>query len=274
MAEYARSRFIFLQGPSCRYLNFGHHSDTMDCRTIPFRRYDPYRKTGLNDAALRSAADGQATFWLSGWDRACINVGRSQRVSDEVDLEAAREERIPIVRRQGGGGAMYLTPDGEITWGIAAPASAFPDGLEDIYAEVCGRVVEALAELGIEARHEPINDVITPDGKISGATARRGDGAVYVGGTLLYDIDPGEAFRYLTPGEEKGNHRDSELADRITSITACSDASHDDVMAAVRTAFLQDRQTVEGDWTEDELAIADEQAQTYRSEEWLFMHEE
>jgi lipoate-protein ligase A len=246
----------------------------MDWRTIPFRRYDPYRKTGLNDAALRSAEQGQATFWFAGWDRACINVGRSQRVSDEVDLTAAREDSIPIVRRQGGGGAMYLTPDGEITWGLAAPSSTFPDGLEDIYAEVCGRVVAALEDIGIDARHEPINDVVTPGGKISGATARRGDGAVYVGGTLLYRIDPDEAFRYLTPGEEKDKHRESDLGDRITSINDRSDASRDDVIAAVRKAFLHDRRTDKGDWTDDERAVADEQAQTYRSEEWLFMHED
>jgi len=246
----------------------------MDWRTIPFRQYDPYRKTGLNDAALRSVSKGQATFWLSGWDRACINVGRSQRVRDEVDLTAAREDGIPIVRRQGGGGTMYLTPEGELTWGLAAPSSAFPEGLEDIYAEVCGRVVDALADLGIDASHEPINDVVTPDGKISGATARRGDGAVYVGGTLLYRIDPDEAFRYLTPDKDKEKHRDGGRKDRITSIAAHSDASRDDVMTALREAFLHDRRTEEGTWTEEELAFADEQAQTYRSEKWLFMHED
>ncbi len=246
----------------------------MAWRTIPFRRYDPYRKTGLNDAALQSAAEGDAIFWLSGWDRTCINVGRSQRVRDEVDIEAARDDAIPIIRRQGGGGAMYLTPDGEITWGLTAPATAFPDGLEDIYAEVCGQVVDALADLGIKAHHEPINDVITPQGKISGATARRGDGAVYVGGTLLYEIDPDEAFRYLTPERDKGQHRETDLEGRITSISARSDATRDEVVAAVREAFLHDRQTEERDWTDEELAYADKRAETYRSEEWLFMHED
>ncbi|MDY6777620.1 MAG: biotin/lipoate A/B protein ligase family protein, partial [Candidatus Nanohaloarchaea archaeon] len=240
---------------------------------IPFRRCDPYVKTGLNEAVMDAVADS-SFFWLAGWERPCINVGRSQRVRDEVDVERARSDGIDIVRRQGGGGTMYLTPDGELTWGLAAPADTFPDSFEAIYSECCGRVVDALDALGIEATYEPINDVVTEQGKISGATARRQDGTVYVGGTLLVDVDPDTMFTYLTPDEAKQADKETDdPAGRVTAVTDETDASFQQVQDAVRAAFLDGKTYETTTWPDTIMEQATTLAAKYRDDDWVFQHD-
>lgn len=244
----------------------------MSWRYIPFQRYDPYVKTGLNDVALAVVQDGRdPVVWLAGWERDCINVGRDQVVEEEVDIEAVRQEGIPIVRRQGGGGTTYLTRDGEITWHLAAPETYFADDVNQIYSAVCGTVVEALSTLGIQAEHEPVNDVVTENGKISGATLRQENGGVYVAGTLLYNVEVEEMFRFLTPSEEKLENKPVEtFRERVTSVTAETDAGFNDAKNALRQAFLDGREWEEGQWSEEEIKTAERKAKKYSSDEWVF----
>jgi len=148
-------------------------ADAVTWRFIPFQRYDPYIKTALNDVGISSVqGSGDPIIWLAGWGRDCINVGYTQSVPEQVDVDAADEQDVSIVRRQGAGGTTYLTRDGEITWGLIAPEEQFPDDLNAIYEQTCSTIADALARLGIDARYEPTNDVVTDNGKLSGATAR------------------------------------------------------------------------------------------------------
>ncbi len=176
-----------------------------------------------------------------------------------------------LVRRQGGGGTTYLTEDGEITWGIVAPDNYFPDDVNKIYQEVCGQIAEGLEEIGIEARHEPINDIVTENGKISGATMKREDGVVYVGGTLLYKTDPEEMFTLLTPNEDKLKDKQiEEFRDRVTSVEQESDASFEEAVEALKKALLKGKDFQRDELTETENMRAEELADKYSSEDWLY----
>ncbi len=241
-------------------------------RFIPFQRYDPYVKTAFNDVAISSVqGTGQPIVWLAGWDRNCINVGYTQTVADEVDVSAADDEGIPIVRRQGAGGTTYLTRDGEITWGIIGPEELFPDDLNAIYEQTCTLVADAVERIGIDARYEPINDVVTENGKISGATARTAHGVVYVGGTLLYEVDPEEMFTFLTPGEDKkADKRIEQFQDRVSAVTQESDASFDETREALKQAFLEGKPYETEGWLDLEWTNAQRMAKKYRSDAWLY----
>lgn len=253
----------------------GEAPDSRELRSVPFRRYDPWTKTALNDVGMDAVRrDGQAIFWLAGWDRPTINVGYGQDVQEEVDIEQARADDVAIVRRQGGGGTTYLTPDGELTWGLFLPRSAVPTEFDAVYSTYCGRVVDALAELGITASHEPINDVVTGSGKISGATVREDGDAVYIGGTLLYDVVPERMFQYLTPGADKLEDKPIEqFQDRVTSVTQESDASFQDCIDALTAAFCDGHTVETRDWTMSEQAEAERLAAVYRSDSWLYDRE-
>lgn len=248
----------------------------MQWRFVPFQYYDPYVKTALNDVAISSVqGGGTPVVWLAGWDRDCINVGYTQTVAAEVDVEQVEQADVPIVRRQGAGGTTYLTRDGEITWGMVVPDDVFPDDLNAIYEQVCGTVVDAVARLGIDARYEPINDVVTDSGKISGATARKANGVVYVGGTLLYTVDPEKMFTFLTPDNDKLTDKQiDDFRDRVSAVTQESNATLDETRDALQQTFLDGKKYDESSWTEREMHNAKSLADKYRSNAWIFRNQD
>ena len=241
-------------------------------RYIPFKYYDPYFKTGLNKALMESARErGEKIIFLSGWENDCVNIGYSQRIEEEIDIEEAENRGLDIVRRQGGGGTTYLTKDGEITWGIIAPEKEFPDDVNRIYRKICGKVAEGLSKIGVEARHEPVNDIVTANGKISGATLKKEDGVIYIGGTLIFEAEPEKMFEVLTPGKEKIADKDIEnFEDRITSVRKESDAGFDETVEALSKGLLQDRNYFEDELKSEERKRAQGLADKYRSDEWLY----
>ncbi|MFQ3275068.1 MAG: lipoate-protein ligase A [Candidatus Nanohaloarchaea archaeon] len=248
-------------------------TENRDWRYLPFQRYDPYFKTGLNKAVMESVRDGSDPIvFLAGWDKKCVNLGYSQSFEEQVSTEEfENQDDVALVRRQGGGGATFLTPEGEITWGIVAEKSYFPDDVNRIYEIVCDKIAEALKEIGIDARHEPINDIVTQNGKISGATLKREDGVVYVGGTLLYQTDPEEMFSLLTPGEDKLKDKQiKEFRERVSSITQESDASFDEARRILKKALTEDKKFRESELTDSEIERSQELADKYSEEEWLY----
>lgn len=244
----------------------------MDWRFIPFQRYDPFFKTGLNDALIDSVADGgDPIVFLAGWDRKTVNVGRSQKIRERVNLETAKEDRVTVVRRQGGGGTTFLTPDGEITWGVIAPDEEFAEDVNEVYRNKCNVITEALSELGIEVRHEPVNDVVTEKGKISGSTVRRRDGVTYFGGTLLYEVDPEEMFRYIAPSDDKKEDKQIEdFKERVSSVKSETDVSFEESKEALKQKLLEGKSFRESELTEKERHAAESKANKYRSDEWLY----
>ncbi|MFB6100374.1 MAG: biotin/lipoate A/B protein ligase family protein [Candidatus Nanohalobium sp.] len=245
-------------------------------RFIPFKRYSPYFKTGLNKALMESARDsGETVIFLAGWDRKCVNLGYSQVFEEEVNVEEfQKRDDVELVRRQGGGGATFLTPEGEITWGIVAPEEKFPDDVNRIYEEVCGRIAEGLEQIGIDAEHEPVNDVVTEKGKISGATLKREGGVVYIGGTLIYEADPEEMFSLLTPSDDKKKGKQVEdYRERVSSVRKESDASFDEAKQALKDALLEGRDFEVSELSDSEVERAEELADKYRDGEWLYRNE-
>lgn len=245
----------------------------MEWRYIPFRRYDPHFKVGLNQALIESVGKGNdPVVFLSGWSTNCVNIGYSQNIEQEVDLEELeKRDDVVVVRRQGGGGATYLTENGEITWGMVAPAVCFPDDVNRIYEDVCGGIAEGLKQVGIDAEHEPVNDIVTDEGKISGATVKKKENEVYVGGTLLYEVDPEEMFSLLTPSEDKKKDKQIEdYRERVSSIKRESNASFKETRKALKRSLLDSRDYRETELREDELYRAEELANKYRSEEWIY----
>lgn len=244
----------------------------MDWRYVPFKRYDPYFKTGLNLALLESVSEGSdPVAFLAGWEKNCINIGRSQEIEARVNLEEVeKREEVVIVRRQGGGGTTYLTREGEITWNIVAPEKEFPEDVNQVYSQVCGRIASGLERIGIEAWHEPINDIVTENGKISGATLKRKEGAVYIAGTLLYQVDPEEMFSLINPeSDKKKRHQIQDYRNRVTSIQQETDTSFEETRKALKATLLENKKWRRTEFSEKETRRARELADKYSSKEWI-----
>lgn len=240
-------------------------------RFIPFSKLDPYMKTALNDVLLTEVSTTkEPIFWLSGWDTNCINLGVSQEYEKVIDYKKVLEDDVVVTRRQSGGGATFLSKEGEITWGIIVPEEFFLEGINDIYAKVCGLIIDELKAVGIDAYFKPINDIRTPNGKISGATLRKEQGVIYVGGTLLYTSDKELMNVYLKPEEDfLKKTRISESEKKITSISQESSLSFEQTKELLQRAFLKNKQFYEDSLRETEILKAQNLSNKYKSQSWI-----
>ncbi len=149
----------------------------------------------LLDAVAAGTRPPVLRFW--GWLEPTLILGSNQSVGNEVDLEAATRLGFTISRRLSGGGTMLAEPDRTITWSIVAPDSAVAGmSFRDSYAHLDSWAVEVLRELGVDAGYRPINDIVSPQGKISGAAQARRRGAVLHHVTMAYSMAP-ERLREL-----------------------------------------------------------------------------
>src|SRR3712207_3699715 len=133
----------------------------LDWRLIPGAPTEPLLNMALDEVLVERVGHRKRppTLRIWGWSRPCIVLGRFQSVRNEVDEEAAVRNGVQIVRRISGGGAMFIEPEGAITWSIYAPQELVKGmTFAQSYAHFDSWVVTALRDLGIDAWYEPLND--------------------------------------------------------------------------------------------------------------------
>jgi peroxiredoxin family protein len=91
-----------------------------------------------------------------------ISVGYFQDVNQEVSLDYCKKENLPIIRREVGGGTVYLDRNQifyHIIWN--KDNKEFPKKISDIYKYLSTPPIETYGEFGIETKFREINDIIT-----------------------------------------------------------------------------------------------------------------
>ncbi len=171
--------------------------------TIP---QSPSLHMALDDVLTHEVGAGRRKPTLRIWEWAApaVVIGRFQSLRNEVDADAAQRHGIEVVRRVSGGGAMFIEPGNTITYSIYAPQSLVKDlSFQEAYAFFDAWVLEALAELGIKAWYQPLNDITSEGGKIAGAAQVHRGGAVLHHVTMAYDINATKMLDVLRIGREK-----------------------------------------------------------------------
>ena len=147
------------------------------------------------------------------WGSPAVVIGRFQSLRHEIDSEGARRHGIEVVRRVSGGGAMFIEPGNTITYSIYAPLSLIKGlSFQEAYAWMDAWTLEALAELGIKAWYQPLNDITSEGGKIAGAAQAHRGGAVLHHVTMAYDIDATKMLDVLRIGREKLSDKGTQSA--------------------------------------------------------------
>lgn len=211
-------------------------------------------------------------FWT--WDQSAIIIGSFQSLKNEVDMEAARELGVEVVRRATGGGAMFVEPGSAITYSLYAPVELVADmGFADSYAFLDNWVLKALNSVGIEAVYKPLNDISSPKGKIGGAAQKRfgSNSTVLHHVTMAYDMDADKMLRVLRIGREKLSDKGTASAGkRVDPVRSQSGMARDEVITAMKAMFVELNGGVAGDITEAEYRAAEALvASKYGTEEWL-----
>lgn len=230
----------------------------------------------LDDVLAISVAKGlrgpTLRFW--DWDDSVVVIGYFQSVKNEVDMAAAKQNDVQVVRRITGGGAMFMEPGNCITYSLTVPTSMV-DGMsiEQSYKFLDTWVLEALAEVGIKAHYQPLNDIASEQGKIGGAAQKRfGTGVLVHHATLAYDIDADKMLQVLRIGREKlsdkGTTSAKKRVDPMRSQTGLSRAA---IIEAFISHFTKIHQAAAGDYLPEELASAKALvAEKFLTEDWLY----
>ena len=133
------------------------------------------------------------------------SIGYFQDAAKEVDLENCKKIGIPVMRREVGGGAVYLDENQvfyHVVW--QKGNQKFPTRIKDIFPFLSQPVCETYGDFGIQTKFRPENDIITKDErKIAGEGGGDiGDSMAFVGGILM-DFDYITMSKILKVPEEK-----------------------------------------------------------------------
>ncbi|MDR0417551.1 MAG: lipoate--protein ligase family protein [Propionibacteriaceae bacterium] len=236
---------------------------------------DPYRHMALDQVMAEELAAGRRgptlRFWQ--WAASAVVIGSYQSWANEVDEAAAARHGVTVVRRVSGGGAMFVEPGNTITYSLVVPGSLV-DGLSFVesYAFLDAWCVGALRGLGVDAAYVPINDIVSPAGKIAGAAQKRfADGTVLHHVTMAYDIDAAKMTEVLRIGREKLSDKGTaSAAKRVDPLRSQTGLSREEVIAAMTGHFGRLYGLAASALTATELARAEDLVRTkFATKAWL-----
>jgi len=242
----------------------------MKFRLIPLREFDAYTNMALDEAICESIQNDESipVIRFYTWKPSAVSIGYFQGLKNEVNIDECKKQNVDVVRRRTGGGAVYH--DEEITYSIIGPVDIFPKDIIRSYEKICQYIVYALAELGIDAKFSPINDIVVDDKKISGNAQTRRDGILLQHGTILYDVDVDKMFSLLkVPDEKTADKLIQSVKKRVTRILDYGDIPKERVVDVLYKSFSKDKEITVGNYTKKEIERAKELVESkYNTERW------
>jgi lipoate-protein ligase A len=131
-----------------------------------------------------------------------VCIGYHQLLEKVIDVDYCRQKGVPIIRREVGGGAVYLDSD-QLFFQCIFPLGKAPKRVDNLYKLFLKPAVNTYRRLGIDAYYRPVNDIQVDEKKICGTGAGRIEDAAVVVGNLLFDFNYGEMVRVLHASSEK-----------------------------------------------------------------------
>lgn len=230
----------------------------------------PYADSGKSDF--------QATLRLYNYKNYCALVGRFQNIHAELDLESCRGQGIEFGRRQTGGGAIIMGND-QLGICVTCSSSAFQwTNIRDLCYLFSKPVIDALAELGINAVFRAKNDLEVNGKKIAGLGVYIDPyGAIQFHMSLLLNLDILKMLSVLQiPIQKYSDKRKvNSVSQRMATVSGelARTISQDEIRSRIRKSFeahfdmLLDRAVISsGDQVEIQRLISEK----YSSEDWLY----
>jgi lipoate---protein ligase len=133
-----------------------------------------------------------------------VCIGFHQDAQQEIDLDFTKENKIPVFRREVGGGAVYL--DGQQLFFqliIRRNRPGVPANIADFYMKFLQPVIDTFRQFDVPAEYKPVNDIITHGRKISGTGAAQIEDMVVLVGNFIQDFNYEMMTRCLRVPDEK-----------------------------------------------------------------------
>lgn len=133
-----------------------------------------------------------------------VCIGYHQDAEQEIDLEFAARHKIPVFRREVGGGAVYLDSNQLFYQFILDPERhELPANKGELYRFMLAPVVETYRAFGVDAEYKPVNDIIANNRKVSGNGAAEINDMLVVVGNFLLDFNYDMMSKVLRVPDEK-----------------------------------------------------------------------
>lgn len=229
----------------------------------------PAENLALDEALLEtaeSATDPARGEVLRLWEASApfVVVGRSSRIADEVDLDACRRLKVPVLRRPSGGSAVLAGP-GCLMYAVVLSYERRPElrAIDLAHEFVLSRILASLHGLVPEAELAGTSDLAIAGLKFSGNSLRCKRDHFLYHGTLLYDFPLELIERCLKIPPRQPDYRHGR-GHRAFLTNLPTDAPH--LSQALRAAW--DAHETATDWPR---ALTEQLAhEKYTQEEWNF----
>jgi lipoate---protein ligase len=191
-------------------------------RDVSFQ--DPKQNIAFDEVLLRLADKNGDIEYLRFWESPTyfVVLGRIGKETEDVHMDVASADGIPVLRRSSGGGTVVQGP-GCLNYSLVLSKDKNPilHDLRGSYAWISQKITDSLKTLGIEACFRPISDIAltTGDLKFSGNAQHRGKTHILHHGTILYDFDLDLVSKYLKMPKDIPEYRKARShKDFITNI--------------------------------------------------------
>ena len=147
-----------------------------------------------------------------------VCIGFHQDLEHEIDLEYCRERDLPVLRRETGGGAVYIDSDQLFVQWVMSPAS-LPLRIDRRYELFIGPLIATYRAFGVDAHFQPVNDVHVGRRKITGTGAAQIGNAEVLVGNFILDFEPETCARTLrSPSKAFRDQLGGSLREYMTSM--------------------------------------------------------
>ena len=243
----------------------------MAIRLIDAGTVSPLRSQTIYHGLAYAGAPDTIVLLTPGSPYVCI--GFHQQLEREIDVAFCARQGIPVVRREVGGGAVYLDSNQLFVQWVMRP-DALPLSVERRFELFARPLVGTYDELGIRAAFRPVNDIHVAGRKIGGTGAARIGEAEVVVGNFLFDFDTETMARVLTAPTEKFRdklHR--SLREYMTSMKRELGTVPDPALVKAiyvrRCSEVLGQELVRGDLTSDEMKVIGKVDKRFDSGEFL-----
>ena len=154
----------------------------------------------------RVRRDRQARAQVYVYPQRAVILGRGSKLQTEVFAGQASADGLSVLRRAGGGCAVYLDP-GNVICSIALPLGGLGKNREAFDA-ISQTLIGALASLGLsDVVQRGISDLTQQGNKIGGSCIHRAKDILYYSTTLLVEPEIGAMQRYLRHPPREPDYR-------------------------------------------------------------------
>ena len=199
---------------------------------------DPFYNLAVENWLFRDMLNDTPILYL--WQNdPCVVIGRAQNPWRECNINALNTVKVPVIRRQSGGGTVYHDL-GNLNYTVIAPKTNY-DKINNL-----NMIIEVLASIGVSAFPSDRNDILVEyqgdDYKISGSAFRETKDKAFHHGTLLINTQTQDLYQYLHHNIDKslstkGVHSKRAQVINLSQIQA--NISPDKILQAFLARFNQ-----------------------------------